>query len=171
MKKNIKSYVITSFIIITLQLFMFNNINFLGFINPWIYILIIIIIPQNIKNNHLIIIAFFIGIILDSLFYTFAINTISLISVSWIRPLIIKKLFSGKNYNKKNFISIRNNGFYAYLKYASIITLIHHSIIVIIDYTFFINFSDIIVKIIMSPLMSIIIITCISLINIFNQHE
>ena len=150
---------------------MFNNVNFLGFINPWIYILIIIIIPQNIKNNHLIIISFFIGIILDSLFYTFAINTISLISVSWIRPLIIKKLFSGKNYNKKNFISIRNNGFYAYLKYASIITLIHHSIIVIIDYTFFVNFSDIIVKIIMSSLMSIIIITCISLINIFNQNE
>ena len=171
MTKIIQSYIIISFIIITLQLFMFNNVNFLGFINPWIYIFMIIIIPQNIKKNYLIIIAFFIGIILDSLFYTFAINTIALISISWMRPLIIKKLFSGKNYNKKKFISIRNNGFYTYLKYISIITLIHHSIIIIIDYAFFINFNEIIAKIIMSSLMSVIIITCISLINIFNQNE
>ena len=171
MKKIIKSYIIFAIIIITLQLFMFNNIGFLGFINPWIYILLLIIIPQNIKNNYFMIIAFFIGLILDSLFYTFAINTISLISIAWIRPMIIKKIFSGKNYNKKKFISIQNNGLYPYLKYISLIVLIHHSIIITIDYVSFIKLDEILFKILLSSFMTIIIITCISFVNILNKNE
>lgn len=171
MNKIIKQYIFFAFIIITLQLIMFNNVNFLGFINPWIYIILIIIIPQSIKDNYLIIIAFLIGLLLDSLFSTSGINTISLISVAWLRNYILKKIFSGKNYDKKKFISIKNNGFNLYLKYVTLMVLIHHGILILVDYINFIKISEIIIKTILSSIVSIIIIMCFSFFNTLNQND
>ena len=171
MNKIIKQYIFFAFIIITLQLIMFNNVNFLGFINPWIYIILIIIIPQSIKDNYLIIIAFLIGILLDSLFSTSGINTIPLISVAWLRNYILKKIFSGKNYDKKKFISIKNNGFNLYLKYVTLMVLIHHGILILVDYINFIKISEIIIKTILSSIVSIIIIMCFSFFNTLNQND
>ncbi len=171
MNKIIKQYIFFAFIIITLQLLMFNNVNFLGFVNPWIYIILIIIIPQSIKDNYLIIIAFMIGLLLDSLFSTSGINTISLISVAWLRNYVLRKIFSGKNYDKKKFISIKNNGFNLYLKYVTLMVLIHHGILILVDYISFIKISEIIIKTILSSIVSIIIIMCFSFFNTLNQND
>ena len=171
MNKIIKQYIFFAFIIITLQLIMFNNVNFLGFINPWIYIILIIIIPQSIKDNYLIIIAFIIGLLLDSLFSTSGINTISLISVAWLRSYMLKKIFSIKNYDKKKFISIKNNGLNLYLKYVTFMVLIHHLILILVDYINFIKISEIMIKTILSSIVSIIIIMCFSFFNTLNQND
>lgn len=171
MNKIIKRYIFFSFIIITLQLIMFNNVNFLGFINPWIYIMLIIIIPQSIKENYLIIISFLMGLLLDSIFSTSGINTISLISVAWLRNYVLKKIFSGKNNDKKKFISIKNNGFNLYLKYVTTIVFIHHGILIIIDYINFVKISEIMIKTILSSIISIVIIMCFSFVNTLNQND
>jgi len=171
MNNIIKQYIFFSFIIITLQLIMFNNVNFLGFINPWIYIFLIIIIPASIKENYLIIISFLMGLLLDSLFSTSGINTISLISVAWLRNYLLKKIFSGKNYDKKKFISIKNNGFNLYLKYVTTIVFIHHGILILVDYVNFIKISEIMMKTILSSIVSIVIIMCFSFVNTLNQND
>ncbi|MAZ00683.1 MAG: hypothetical protein CMP58_00625 [Flavobacteriales bacterium] len=150
---------------------MFNNVNFLGFINPWIYIILIIIIPQSIKENYLIMISFLMGLLLDSIFSTSGINTISLISVAWLRNYVLKKIFSGKNNDKKKFISIKNNGFNLYLKYVTTIVFIHHGILIIIDYINFVKISEIMTKTILSSIISIVIIMCFSFVNTLNQND
>ena len=53
------------FILLTLQVIVFNNINLFGFISPFPYILFIILYPVNGNKSGLLVASFLLGIILD----------------------------------------------------------------------------------------------------------
>ena len=74
------------FIFLSLQLLIFNNIKFLGYINPQVYIIFLLLLPLEIKKWVQYLIAFFTGLLIDMFFQTFGIHAIASLLIIFIRP-------------------------------------------------------------------------------------
>jgi len=119
---------ITRFIILILvQVLVLNNVNFLGYINPYIYILFIILYP--IKNNRLLFIflSFLLGLAVDLFLDSGGIHAAACVTIAYIRPVILKSVF-GAIYDHQT-IKFSSTDFGQRLTYFSIIILIHHLIL------------------------------------------
>ncbi len=120
-------------IILLLQIVLLNNIKLYGFYIPYIYIYIIIFLPFKINNFYSYLIAFSIGILIDTFYDTLGLNCIACIWMTYIKLLIsffIKKkylIIGLDNYKYINIISV-------YI-YILVLTIIHH--IIIYHLTFF----------------------------------
>ncbi|RLD29344.1 MAG: rod shape-determining protein MreD [Bacteroidetes bacterium] len=125
---NIVSVNITRFIVLVLiQVLVLNNINFLGYINPYIYILFIILFP--IKNNRLLFIflGFLLGLAVDLFLDSGGVHAAACVSIAYARPVILKFAF-GMSYEHQT-MRFGSTEFGQRFTYFSIITLIHHLIL------------------------------------------
>ena len=114
MNKIISNIILAIMLILAQGLF-FNNINFMGYINPFIYIFFIAYFP--IKNNRTFFIccSFLYGLIIDVFSDTHAIHAAATLTISFLRPNLLK-LFFGMAYEhqvvKFNSIDLKQNIFY-----------------------------------------------------------
>ena len=124
---NIFNNIILALILILAQCLIFNNINFLGSINPFLYIFFIVYFPLKNNRTLFIICAFFYGFIIDMFSDTHAIHAAATLTISFIRPNLLK-LFFGMAYEhqvvKFNSIELKQNLFYIFS-----IIFIHHLIL------------------------------------------
>ena len=113
--------------LILMQSLFLNNINFLEYLNPFIYIYFIIYYP--IKNNRsvFIILAFIYGLLIDLFSDTHGIHAASTICIAYFRPYLLK-LFFGMAYEhqvvKFNSLELKQNIFYLFS-----MIIIHHIIL------------------------------------------
>jgi len=125
---NIVALNITRFIaLVLIQVLVLNNINFLGYINPYIYILFIILYP--IKNNRLLFIflSFLLGLAVDLFLDSGGVHAAACVSIAYARPVILKFVF-GAVYDHQT-IKFTATEFGQRITYFSIITVIHHLIL------------------------------------------
>lgn len=114
-------------ILILLQALVLNNINFLGYLNPYIYILFIILYP--IKNNRLLFLflSFSLGLTLDLFLDSGGIHAAACVTIAYIRPVLLKFSF-GAIYEHQN-IKFGTTELGQRLSYFSVIIFIHHLLI------------------------------------------
>jgi len=110
-----------------LQALVFNYVNFLGYINPYIYIMFIALFP--VKNNRLFIIflSFFLGLTIDLFTDTGGIHAAACVFVAYIRPVLLKFSF-GVIYEHQT-IKFNTVEFGEKLTYLTLLTLIHHFVL------------------------------------------
>lgn len=113
--------------LILVQALILNNINFLGYVNPYIYILFIILFP--IKNNRLLFlfISFLLGLTLDLFLDSGGVHAAACVTIAYIRPVILKFSF-GALYDHQT-IKFSSTEFSKRITYITIITLAHHIIL------------------------------------------
>ena len=120
------------FLLLFLQSFLLNNINFFGFINPNLYLLFIIVFRLNGNTTVLIILGFLLGLMLDLLTQGSGGHTIATLTIAFLRPFIIKFSF-GVNYEvplgmiEGSLLSQR-------LLYLILTIIIHHLLLFIVIY-------------------------------------
>ena len=113
--------------LILMQSLFLNNINFLEYLNPFVYLYFIIYYP--IKNNRLvfIILAFIYGLLIDLFSDTHGIHAASTLCIAYFRPYLLK-LFFGMAYEhqvvKFNSLELKQNIFYLFS-----MIIIHHIIL------------------------------------------
>lgn len=114
-------------LLVLLQALLFNNINFLGNINPYLYIVFIALFP--VKNNRVIIIflSFLLGLSIDLFSDTGGIHAAACVFIAYIRPVILKFSF-GMIYEHQS-IKFNTVEFGEKLTYVTILTIIHHFVL------------------------------------------
>ncbi len=81
---------ILSFVLLVLfQVLALNNIQFLGFINPYIYILFIIALPVKTPRWLSLILAFILGLTLDIFSNTLGMHAFATVLIAFLRNGII----------------------------------------------------------------------------------
>ena len=63
--KNLTTYLWLVPVFVLIQILLLNNIQFISYINPLVYLVLIITLPQNTEKWFIILYAFLIGILLD----------------------------------------------------------------------------------------------------------
>jgi len=76
-------------VFILLQVFVFNYIQWFGFMNPFVYLLFLILLPLEIPKSAQYIIAFFTGFIVDAFLKTYGIQAFACVLMMFLRPYII----------------------------------------------------------------------------------
>lgn len=115
------------FVLVLVQVLIFNHINFLGNINPYPYILFIALFP--VKNNRTAIIglSFFLGLCVDFFLDTGGIHAAACLFIAYVRPIILKFCF-GTIYEHQT-IKFETVEFGAKLTYFTLLTVIHHFVL------------------------------------------
>ena len=104
--RSISSIVFFRFIIIFLtQIIVFNNILIFG-LSADIYIIFLLIFPQNINKSLYYFLIFLYGIFLDSFSNSFGIITFSLLVSAYLRPYILD--FSFGNFDMRKVGKLRD---------------------------------------------------------------
>ena len=129
--RSTSSIIFFRFIIIFLsQIIVFNNITIYG-ASADIYIMFLLVFPQNINKSLYYSIIFLFGIFLDSFSNSFGIITFSLLISSYLRPYILD--FSFGNFDMRKVGKVRdyliNTTIYQKLTYILLVVFSHNFII------------------------------------------
>lgn len=89
-------YLVTFIILVILQEFVFDNINIAGLVNPYIYIMFIILLPFRIPGWLLLLLGFVSGMVIDLLNGTIGLQAICATWLAFVRPAMVN-IFIGKD--------------------------------------------------------------------------
>ena len=145
-------------LLILFQLFIFNRIDFGGFVNPYPYILFTILLPFDIKGMLLLFTSFILGLTLDVFSLTLGINAAACTLVAFLRPTILRLIFNRTDDLQKNQPSIASMGTYKFFIYSYVMVFIHHLCVFSMEIFRFNEFWEIIGRTFMSSIFTIIIV-------------
>jgi len=113
-------------ILVLLQIFVFNHFQLMGFINPYVYILFILLLPLETPKWLLLVLGFIIGYVIDYFSHSIGINIFSTVLVAYLRPVFIKYVIPKLEPGPDVRISIKQIGFSSFLTYTGLLVFIHH---------------------------------------------
>lgn len=149
---------IVSFIILVLvQVLALNNIQFLGYINPYIYILFILSLPVRLPQWLTLLLGFMLGLTIDAFSNTMGLHAFATVLIAFLRKGIIK-LFCSIEEGSNPVPSFYTFGVAAYIKYVVLMTIVHHTALFFLEAFSFSLFWVVLFKILLSTTVSILII-------------
>ncbi|MCD7972787.1 MAG: rod shape-determining protein MreD [Candidatus Azobacteroides sp.] len=115
-------------VVVIIQIFILNGMNFLGYATPFIYIYFIIKLPVDINKNILLILSFLLGFIIDIFCNTPGINAAATVFAGFLRPYLIPALVTLDTAENRN-PSIQLFGLQPFLRYIGVLIFIHHALL------------------------------------------
>jgi len=120
------------FIVLVLtQVLLLNHVDFSGYINPYLYILFILVYPITGNKSLLIFLSFLLGLSIDFFSDTGGIHAAASVFIAYLRPVILKYSF-GISY-EYNTVKISNAEFRQRLIYVISMVFIHHFILFLLE--------------------------------------
>ncbi len=114
--------------VVLLQLLLVDHLQFLGLCHPYVYVLFLLALPVQLPRWIEMSIGFGTGVVMDLFANTPGVHTAACTAVGYFRPLLIKKIVN-ENDRLIGTINGRSIGRINYLKYISILIVLHHIIL------------------------------------------
>jgi hypothetical protein len=152
-------------IFITVQVYVLNKIPHLHrFIVPYLYFLFLLWLPFSVSRVGLLIVGFLTGLTLDYFTQTPGLHAAACVLVAYARPFIITILIPKDtaefNYSEP---SPRAMGWAPYGVYVVILTLLHHTYLVLLEWLQFGSFLGFLIKVVATTGISILLIITVEL--------
>jgi rod shape-determining protein MreD len=157
MNKSPVWYIVSFVVIVLIQVLLMNNIQFSGFINPYFYILFIILLPINIPRYLLLLLGFLLGITIDIFSNTPGIHASATVFIAFLRPFIINS-YNLDDQEKMMIPSISNIGVKWFIKYLVIMIIAHHFFLFYIEVFSFSGFFHTLLRCILSSIFTFVFI-------------
>ena len=124
---------ITLLLLLLAQALLFNNIQLSGYINPYVYILFILLLPLEIPAAIVMILAFGAGLTFDLYSGSVGMHAFACTIAAFIRPYVLKALAPREGYTLNAQPTMYNYGVRWFFIYAAIITAVHHTALFFIE--------------------------------------
>ena len=111
-------------VLVLLQVVLLDHINFLGYVNPYLYIFFILIYPLAGNKSLLILLSFLLGLSIDMFSSSGGIHAGASVFIAWIRPLVLKYSF-GVSY-EYNTVKIKTASISQQFIFIVSMVFIHH---------------------------------------------
>jgi len=161
--------IIRFFIVLFLQVLIFGNINFYGYIYPAFYIYFILLLPFETAGWVLLVSSFLMGLSVDFFTNSLGINAAASVLTAFLRPGLIRLLKSKKEYVPGITPGIKDLGFRWFFLFAVILILFHQSTLFFLEVFGFENFMSTLHRIIASSIATVILVFISQL--LFLRHE
>jgi rod shape-determining protein MreD len=142
-------------LLILLQLLLFNNIQFSGYVNPYVYILFILLLPVEIPSWFLLLISFTTGLIIDMFSGTPGMHSSATLMAGFFRPYILRVIAPRDGYEAGSSPSMIAYGFRWFLSYTLLIVLIHHTTLFYLEVFRLSEFFRTMLRVFLSSIFSI----------------
>jgi len=145
------------FILTTLQITVLNNIQISGYMNPYIYILFIMLLPPKMPKTLVLSFAFILGFTIDVFENSYGIHAAASVLLAYARPTALS-LVSVKGGEDLETIGIKQLRFGRFFTYSGILCLLHHFTLFYLEAFRLNEFMDTFGRAILSTIISMLII-------------
>ncbi|GGD20137.1 rod shape-determining protein MreD [Flavobacterium orientale] len=150
-------------LLLAIQVVIFNHFDFLKYINPYPYILFILLYPVNGNRYGLLLASFFLGLFMDMFSDSGGVHAAGCVTLAYFRPAFFKFSF-GLSYEYQT-VRINDRLTPERFSFLLISVLTHHLILFLLEIFRFSFFWDILLRTFLSSIFTLIL--CISLIYLF----
>lgn len=155
------------FILLVLaQVLIFNHMNFMGVINPMVYIIFLYWYPLRENIAVFLLVSFLLGFTIDFFSDTMAIHSAAIVTVAFARPVLMRFCF-GANFEFQGF-TFKNTTRVQRMTFLGLLTVFHHLIFFSLELLSFSHFLLILKKVFMTGIATFLI--CLLLSSLFAKE-
>ncbi|NRD23132.1 rod shape-determining protein MreD [Winogradskyella litoriviva] len=154
-------------VLLLLQVLICNQIDFFGFINPYIYIIFIFLFPIKDERLLLLLTSFLLGMLIDLFSDSGGVHAAAAVSLAYVRPILLKSSF-GMLYEHHS-IKFSTTDIGSLITYITFGTIIHHFILFSLEIFNISNILLILQKTLFSSIFTIIL--SILIIILFSRNK
>ena len=145
-------------LLVFLQLFVLNNIQFSGFVNPYLYVVFILLLPFEISGWFMLVLGFFSGLLIDVASGTIGYHTIATVFMAYCRYHLLRFIAPHDGYEPGMEPTIPSLGVSWFFKYSAILVLAHHLVLFWVESFRFGDFLPATIRALASSIFTILLI-------------
>ena len=145
-------------LLVLLQVLMFNNIQFSGYVNPYIYIMFIMLLPVEIPAWILMLLSFGTGMLIDIFTGTPGMHASASVLAGMIRPSVLRSISPRDGYEPGAHPSMFVYGFRWFLLYTIVMVFIHHTALFYLEVFRFTDFFRTLLRVLLSSFFTILFV-------------
>lgn len=150
---------ITRFLLLVLlQAFVFNEINLGVYLNIYLYVLFILLLPVETPGWILLPVCFLLGLMVDIGLNTAGLHTSACTFAGFVRPTVLRFIKPREGYDANTTPGLFNMGFSWFFSYAVILIFLHHAWLFTIEAFRFTDILFILLKIICSLALNVFMV-------------
>ena len=142
--------------LLLLQVLVLNNIHFLGYINPNLYLLFVFLYPLEKERGNFIFISFLLGLCVDFFSNSGGINAAATVCIAYLRLPLLKLILNKYDLDYKLFHLMSESLLKVFL-FITLLTFVHHSLFYFLDYFSFKDVGMLAYKVITASIFTIIL--------------
>lgn len=142
-------------VLLLVQVVLCSNVNFMGYINPYIYIIFIFLFPIRENRMILLITSFLLGMLVDMFSDSGGVHAAAAVFLAYSRPVLLKTSF-GMLYEHQT-IKFSNTDLGSLITYVTFGTLIHHFVLFSLEVFNISSILSILKKTLFSSIFTIIL--------------
>ena len=119
--------------LVLLQVLVLNHVNLLGYLNPMVYIVWVVLFPIRKNQSFFLILSFLLGLSIDFFSDSGGINAAATLFIAFVRLPILKIVLKKTDFDYLLF-NLRAISFGKAFLFISILTVIHHFIVFSLSY-------------------------------------
>ncbi len=145
-------------VLLLVQVLILNNVRLGGYINPYVYVLFVLLLPVDIKGWALLLSAFFGGLAIDMFMDTLGMHTAATLFMAFCRPGVIRMISVKADFEKGTIPSISNMSLGWIMIYSLLLIFLHHTFLFFLEIFSFSEFWQTLSRITLSSLFTFILV-------------
>ncbi|HAZ04067.1 MAG TPA: rod shape-determining protein MreD [Marinilabiliales bacterium] len=158
MIKTLQQNIFLFILLVLLQVGVLNNIQLGSYLNPYMYVLFILLLPINTPNWLVLVVSFILGLIIDMFADTIGMHASATVFMGFLRPLILQAITNRDNYDSGTSPRIHYFGFFWFLKYTLVLVFSHHLFLFTVEMFNFHSFHLVLWRTVLSTLFTSLLV-------------
>ncbi len=150
-------YIILFITAVLVQVLFLNQVQLSGYLNPYFYFVFILLLPVSTPRYAVLLLAFFLGLIVDIFSDTFGLHAAATVFLAYFRTPVMN-LLSARESDQLDYPGLRQTGLRWFLLYTIFLVLIHHLVLFYLEVFSFADFFRTFIRVIFSTIFSVFII-------------
>ncbi len=144
--------------VVLLQVLFLNQVQFSGYLNPFIYILFILLLPLDTPRYVSLFSAFLLGLTIDIFSNSMGTHAAATVFIAYLRPAVVQSISTKRDDDRNFYPGLKQYGFNWFFTYALILTFLHHLIFFTLEIFTFHNYYLTLYRILLSTIFSVFVI-------------
>lgn len=145
-------------LLVLFQVLVLNNVQFSGFVNPFMYVLFILLLPFETPRWLLLVSGFLLGLSIDIFSNTLGLHASATLFMAFLRPYVLRIISPRDGYETGTYPRVFYYGITWFLQYAIILVFAHHLFLFYLEVFRLSEFFRTLLRVILSSSFSILII-------------
>lgn len=120
-------------ILVVIQIMILNNIRFGGYINPYVYVLFVLLLPLDTPGWLLLLSSFGMGLTIDLFSDTQGMHAAATVLLAFARPGVIRMISGRSDFDPGTVPLVSNMGAQWILLYSVLLIFLHHSLLFFLE--------------------------------------
>jgi rod shape-determining protein MreD len=151
-------HILRFLLVVLAQGLIFNHLDLFGFINPYVYVMFILMLPLQINQVMLLVLAFLTGLSVDLFTQTWGIHAFATVFMAYLRPLLLRLIAPRDGYSFNLVPSIKSMGLAWTGTYLGLLIFSHHLALLMVDMFRFSEFGNLLGRVAGSTLLTLSLI-------------